>query len=82
MVQEAYYTSVWSDGVELHSECMVDMDTKEVFDIEQFDVDNLDGNFDSCVDEYITLLDGSMHDVHSFAYINSMNDNYDGFWYY
>lgn len=63
MIQEAVYTSVWDDCVEIHSDCLVDTKTKEVFDIEMVDVSNYD--IDICTNEYVTLLDGSEYSVNT-----------------
>lgn len=78
MIQDAMFTSVWDDGFEIHSECKVDTETKEVFDIEMVDVSDYD--IGVCTDEYITLLDGKQYDVYNVEYcsINNINDEY---WY-
>lgn len=63
MIQEAVYTSVWDNYTEIHSDCFVDTETKEVFDIEMVDVSNYD--IDICTNEYVTLLDGNKHSVNT-----------------
>lgn len=62
MIVEAVYTSVWDDDVEIDSNCKVNLDTREVFDIEMIDVEEYD--VDSCTGEYITLADGSKYGVY------------------
>lgn len=42
MVKKAKFTSVWDDGYEVTSECKVNIESKEVFDIEPVNVDELD----------------------------------------
>lgn len=63
MIQEAVYTSVWDDCTEIHSDCLVDTETKEVFNIELVDVSGYD--IDVCTGEYVTLLDGSEYNVNT-----------------
>lgn len=70
MIQNAMFTSVWDDCIEIHSECFVDTDTHEVFDIGMVDVSDMD--IDICTGEYITLPDGTDYDV-------VCNDN--GYWF-
>ena len=56
----ATYTSVWSDGIEISSPCKVNLETKEVFDIETNNVTGIEGH---CVREYFTFDDDVEHDV-------------------
>lgn len=55
MVKKAKFTSVWDDGYEVTSECKVNMESKEVFDIELVNVDELD--LEILEREYITIDD-------------------------
>lgn len=50
MIKNATFTSVWDGGVAVSSNCKVDTDTKEVFDIEPGYT-----AFDVLSREYITL---------------------------
>lgn len=77
-IQDAIFTSVWDDCTEIHSDCKVDMDTREVFDIEKVDV--CDYDICVCTGEYITMLDGNEFDVYG-ADDCSINDYNDVFWY-
>lgn len=53
MIKNAEYTSVWDGGVGITAPCKVNMDTKEVFDIEMVDVEGLD----VLEEEYVTIND-------------------------
>lgn len=62
MIKNAKFTSVWDGGYEVTTNCKVDMETREVFDIEVNDnADDIEGlnNLDY---EYITI-DGEEFDV-------------------
>lgn len=61
MIRNAYFTSVWDDGYEITSNCKVNLETKEVFDIELIDDENLE-DCDILEHEYITI-DGEDFDV-------------------
>lgn len=61
MVKDAIFCSVWDGGsIAIESACKVNMDTKEVFDIEKKDVDNLD--IDVLDEEYV-MIDGEEYSV-------------------
>lgn len=61
MVIEAEYISVWDGGAaEVRSACRVDLTTRQVFDIEVVDVDNLDL---SCCDEEFVQVAGRQYPV-------------------
>lgn len=53
MVKKAKFTSVWDDGYEITSECKVNIESKEVFDIVPVNVDELD--LEILEREYITV---------------------------
>lgn len=77
MIKNATFTSVWDGGYEVTTNCKVDMETREVFDVEVNDnADDIEGlnNLDY---EYITI-DGEEFDV-----INKdLNDvDVTDFWY-
>ena len=52
MIKNATFTSVWDGGYEITTGCKVDMETREVFDVE---VAMLDIELDQLDYEYITL---------------------------
>lgn len=52
MIKDATFTSVWSGGYKVTTNCKVDMETREVFDIEIAEVDD---SLDQLDYEYITL---------------------------
>lgn len=52
MIKNATFTSVWDGGYEVTTNCKVNMETKEVFDIEMVEVDE---NLEHLDNEYITL---------------------------
>ena len=53
MIKRATFTSVWDGGYEVTSECKVNIESKEVFDIESVNVDELD--LEILEKEYITV---------------------------
>lgn len=60
MIKDATFTSVWDGGVKISTNCKVNIDTKEVFDIEISDVCGVE-DLDI---EYVTI-DGVDHPVSS-----------------
>lgn len=58
MIKEATFVSVWDHGFILATRCKVDMETKEVFDIDFADVHGLE----VCEREYVTI-DGTDYPV-------------------
>lgn len=72
MIKNATFTSVWDGGYEVTTNCKVDMETREVFDIEMREVDESLEHLDN---EYITIDDNNF-DVFSIDEVEDMN-----FWY-
>lgn len=52
MIKNATYTSVWDNGIEVTTNCKVNMDTHEIFDIEMAEVDE---SFEILENEYVTI---------------------------
>lgn len=73
MIKNATFTSVWDGGYEVTTNCMVNTETREVFDVEMAEVDE---SFEQLDYEYITL-DGEKYAV------DNVEDGTDGvnFWY-
>jgi hypothetical protein len=76
MIKNTTFTSVWDDGYEVTTNCKVNMETREVFDIEMAEVDE---SYEQLDYEYITL-DGKTYVVYN------AEDGTDGleetnFWY-
>ena len=61
MIKDATFTSVWDGGYKVTTDCKVNMETREVFDIEVNNDDNIEG-LNSLDYEYITI-DGEEFDV-------------------
>ena len=72
MIKNATFTSVWDGGYEVTTNCKVDMETREVFDIEMREVDESLEHLDN---EYITI-DGEDFNVFSVDEVEDAN-----FWY-
>lgn len=51
MIKSATFTSVWDDGIEITSQCMVNTESKEVFDIKIVDTETVE----ILKKEYITM---------------------------
>lgn len=69
MIKNATFTSIWDGGYDVTTDCKVNTETKEAFDIEKvdiFDVENLDS-------EHITV-DGEVYAV-------STDKTYTEYWY-
>ena len=59
MIKEATFESYWDGGVCVSTSCKVNMDTKEVFDVEMAtDVDGLD-----CLDAEMVVIDDVQYPV-------------------
>ena len=52
MIKNATFTSVWDGGYAITTNCKVNMETKEVFDIETVEVDD---SIDVLDNEYVTI---------------------------
>ena len=52
MIKNATFISVWDNGYEVITNCKVNMETKEIFDIEIVNVD-----VDILEEEYVTIDD-------------------------
>lgn len=75
MIKDAKFTSVWDGGYEVTTDCKVDMETKEVFDIKVNENVNETESLNSLDYEYITV-DGEEFDVFSIDEVEDGN-----FWY-
>ena len=60
----AVFVSVWDDGFEVETGCMVDMDTKEVVEIEMEEDPDILENLDILEREYIRFDDGTEFPVY------------------
>lgn len=69
MVKNATFTSVWDNGYEVTTNCKVNMETREVFDIEMAEVDD---GLDVLEAEFVTI-DGIDYAV--------SNDDMTEYWY-
>lgn len=54
MIKNATFTSVWDGGYEVTTNCKVNMETREVFDIELAEVDE---SFEILEKEYVVIDD-------------------------
>lgn len=73
MIKNGTFTSVWDGGYEVTTNCKVNMETREVFDIEMADCDG----FEYLEKEYITV-DGEEYPVFQ---ISDITEDDDEFWY-
>ena len=71
MIKDATFTSVWDGGYEVTTNCKVNMETKEVFDIESVDVD-----VNILEKEYVTVdsVDYSVSDIDGYYTIKGRFD--------
>lgn len=79
-IEDAIYTICYDNGVDASYKCKVIMQTHELYDFEEAIYDNdLDW-----VDQYVTLHDGSEHDVHCWDYMAGYcgdDDTSDWYWF-
>ena len=75
MIREAAFITVWDDYTRIESSCKVNINTKEVFDVEMVDVSDYGEDFDCCTIELIEI-DGEEFDV---SHIDLRIDN--EYWY-
>lgn len=69
MIKNAIFVSVWDDTYWLESDCKVNTETLEVFDIVPYNLDDIEADLDSCTREYIYFIDeDEEHDVFSSTY--------------
>ena len=61
MIKDAKFTSVWDGGYKVTTDCKVNMETREVFDVEINDSDDIE-KLNGLDYEYITI-DGEEFDV-------------------
>lgn len=73
MIKNGTFTSVWDGGYEVTTNCKVNMETREVFDIE---VANFDG-FEFLEKEYITVDS----EDYSVFQISDITEEDNEFWY-
>ena len=73
MIKNATFTSVWDSGYEVTTNCKVNMETNEVFDIEIADVDGLE----ILAKEYV-VVDDVKYPVFQLSDITEENNE---FWY-
>ena len=69
MIKNATFVSVWNNDIDISCRCLVDTETKEIFDIDFVDVEDMD--FGICTEEYIVFSDGTRCEI----------DFNDGYWY-
>ena len=75
MIKDATFTSVWDGGYEVTTDCKVDMETREVFDIKvDENIDEIE-NLNHLDCEYITI-NGEEFDVFNGDEVEDGN-----FWY-
>lgn len=78
MIKDATFVSVWADGFEVETDCKVNTDTNEVFDIEMVDVNGLD--LEILDMEYI-IIDGNNYNVYDVTDDFIQHDDCNEYWY-
>lgn len=72
MIKDAVFVSVWDGGVEIDTPCRVNMETREVFDIQQ---SRYEGD---CLEKEYIEIDGVEYPVFQVSDIVEEDDEY---WY-
>lgn len=75
-IEDATYVSFWDTGAIIEFPCKVNLDTKEVYDVE-FDADVLD-DFEVFQGEKVRLKDGTEYELFSKE---NLSKSKDGFWH-
>lgn len=57
MIKSATFISIWDDGIAVSSDCKVNTETGEIFDIEENDYPGDDGELDILQGEYVRIDD-------------------------
>lgn len=76
-VKDAAFTSVWDGGVEITTNCKVNTKTKEIFDVQKYNGDDLEP-LESLEEEYITI-DGERYEALNTADFPNIRET--DFWY-
>lgn len=69
MIKNATFTSVWDGGYEVTTNCKINMETREVFDIEM-----------AGVDDSLDVLEAEFVTIDNIVYAVS-NDDMTGYWH-
>ena len=72
-IVNAKYHSCWDDGIDIETNCKVNLKTKEVFDIEQADVEGFD--LEILEDEFIEI-DGCQYAVYPKSELEEGSNSY------
>ena len=73
MIKNGTFTSVWDGGYEVTTNCKINMETKEVFDIEIAYVDGLE-----ILEKEYVVIDGEEYPVFQLSDITEEDNE---FWY-
>ena len=76
-MKDAIFTSVWDGGVEITTNCKVNTKTKEIFDVQKYNGDDLEP-LESLEEEYITI-DGERYEALNTADFPNIRET--DFWY-
>ena len=72
------FISVWNNEVTVETSCKINLETKEVFDIELAEVDE---SFENLNHQYVIFdIDGISYKK-EVRYTNDIDEDYFGFWY-
>ena len=72
-IVDATYHSCWDSGIDIESNCKVDLQTKEVFDIEVVDVEDFD--LEILEGEYVEI-DGCQYPVYIKSEVEEGSNSY------
>lgn len=72
------FVSVWNNEVTVETNCKINLETKEVFDIELAEVDE---SFENLNHQYVIFdIDGISYKK-EIRHTNDIDEDYFGFWY-
>lgn len=75
-IQDAVYTITFDNDVSIDYKCKVNIDTRQMFDVEYIEHDNSS----DWIDQYVTLPNGKVYDVHYVEYCDDP-DEHVWFWW-
>lgn len=72
------FFSIWDDGILVETNCKINLDTKEVFDIQLSDTEE---NVEILNEQFVQYsIDGTVYKEEVFQ-IDEIDEPYTGFWY-
>ena len=72
------FISVWDDGIEVETNCKIDLQTKEVFDIQLSDIGE---ELETLNEQFVQYTINKIVHKEEVYQIDEVEESYTGFWY-